>query len=203
MPDVEGGHRSVLKNGAVCCALNAFWCWSAQHMLGTLQPSQGSGSWTYLTAPMSVQKSEALSIVCAVTVLERLSQVVLYGLPQTLSQRHLSLGGADARATTLVITGAAVSAEEPEPKPWFIFCVIHECSASNACLTLHKPSERNWAVKFSLSSTSQEETFWLFGSPWLEIDLFFPDWRREGDTRQIYLLPSKLHIQPFPFTLIH
>lgn len=61
----------------------------------------------------------------------------------------------------------------------------------------HKPSERNQAVKFSLSSTSQEETFWLFGSPWLEIDLFFPDWRREGDIRQTYLLPSKLHIQPF------
>jgi len=56
-------------------------------------------------------------VIGAVTVPECLSQVVLYGLAQTLSQRHFSLGGADVRATALVITPAAVATEEPEPKP--------------------------------------------------------------------------------------
>lgn len=77
-----------------------------------------------------------LCIIHVMTVPECLSQVVLYGLAQTLSQRHFSLLEADVRATTLVITRAAVSKQELEPKPWFILWAIHECSASSARLSL-------------------------------------------------------------------
>lgn len=64
-----------------------------------------------------LESTPPLYITCAVTVPECLSQVVLCGLAQTLSQRHFLLGGADARATVLVIARAAVSKEELEPKP--------------------------------------------------------------------------------------
>lgn len=38
--------------------------------------------------------------------------------------------------STLVITRAAVSIEELQPKPWFIFWDVCECSVSSACLNL-------------------------------------------------------------------
>lgn len=41
MPDVEGGHGSMLQKGAVCCALNVFWCWTAQRLLGTFPGISG------------------------------------------------------------------------------------------------------------------------------------------------------------------
>lgn len=85
--------------------------------------------------PKILQSTPPLYI-CAVTVPECLRQVVLYGLAQTLSQRYFLLQGADVRATTLVITRAAVSKLELEPKPWFIFWAICECSASSTSLSL-------------------------------------------------------------------
>lgn len=67
--------------------------------------------------PRILQSLLLLYMICAMTILECLSQVVLCGLAQTVSQRHFSLGRADVRTTTLVITRAAVSKEELEPKP--------------------------------------------------------------------------------------
>lgn len=70
-----------------------------------------------IECPKISQITPPLYIIRVMTVPECLSLVVLYGLAQTVSQRHFSLLGADVRATTLVITRAAVSKQELEPNP--------------------------------------------------------------------------------------
>ena len=84
---VEGTRRLVLQKGAVCCVLKVYGagvhntCCDLHSYLRVVVAELHDYS---TESPKILQSTPLLYTICAVTVPECLSQVVLYGLAQTL-----------------------------------------------------------------------------------------------------------------------